>query len=241
LTPFPADLRILAAMSVDPLRTMPLLGGIAESFGALERHIVHWVTCTLHTPFVNRVFLAAQDKVVAVPAMVGILVLSVWKRPRRTARALLTASAGWGIAMLIGQALWITVDRPRPQRVYTEILRTPEELATCESHPEALALRTPGSKSPSFPSLHGMTIGVFATTLWLLWAPLGWLASIWGAVAAVGRVYAGKHWPSDVLAGIVLGILVAWFTWWAVPRVLGRWGWDRWVADAPPDGSGTPG
>jgi membrane-associated phospholipid phosphatase len=216
---------------------VPLLA----SLDSLEREIVHWATCALHSPLTERVFLAAQSKSVAVPAVVLVLALAVWMRPRRTARALLTSAAGWGLAMLVGQALWATVDRPRPQRAYAEILRTPDELATCAARPEALALRTGGSRSPSFPSLHGMTIGVFVTALWFLWAPLGWLSAVWGAVAAVGRVYAGKHWPSDVLVGIVLGALAAWLTWWAVPRVLGLCGWNRFVEDVSADAPATPG
>jgi membrane-associated phospholipid phosphatase len=124
--------------------------------------------------------------------------------------------------MLVADVMWATIHRDRPTQAYEVILRTPEELATCASRPEALALRSDGSTSRSFPSRHGLTVGVFVTVLWKArrWAGLAALA--YGIVVAVGRVYVGKHWPTDLLAGALLGLLLALLWWRLVPRILPR-------------------
>jgi len=39
---------------------------------------------------------------------------------------------------------------------------------------------------------------------------LKWLMPIWGLLIMYSRVYLGKHYPSDVIVGALLGILVSW-------------------------------
>ena len=192
---------------------VPILAGV-------DRDILHFVTCDLYAPWLDPILMRSQSKSVAVPVLLVTFAVLAVKWPRRTS------------------ALWAIVDRPRPQRAYTVILRTSAELATCASQPDALALRSPGSKRPSFPSRHGLTIGVFVTALWLAWPPAGMLAAVWGLFAAVGRVYAGKHWPSDVLAGILLGIAITLLVWRFLPRLPGPF---RHLRAPCPNGDGASG
>jgi len=72
----------------------------------------------------------------------------------------------------------------------------------------------------SFPSGHASTAGALAAAslgiLWArhrLWALLG---AIVAASAAWARIYGGVHWPSDVAAGFLLGLL----GWWLAVRAL---------------------
>jgi membrane-associated phospholipid phosphatase len=118
---------------------------------------------------------------------------------------LLLNRRAWFLALAaLAGGLWYEaivhlVNRPRP--LVGQILRVTE-------HPGAT----------SFPSGHIIFITISAAVLMLClghrylprWArPIGWvvLAAI---VVAVGldRIYAGTHWPSDVLAGLL--IAVAW-------------------------------
>jgi undecaprenyl-diphosphatase len=62
---------------------------------------------------------------------------------------------------------------------------------------------------PSFPSNHAVNTSALAT-LAVLYMPRLWLpatALVW--LVGYSRVYVGVHYPLDVLAGIVLGIVVA--------------------------------
>lgn len=62
---------------------------------------------------------------------------------------------------------------------------------------------------PSFPSNHGVNASVLAT-LTTLYIPRLWLpATALAILVGYSRVYVGVHYPLDVLAGSVLGIVVA--------------------------------
>lgn len=76
----------------------------------------------------------------------------------------------------------------------------------------------------SFPSGHAMATATLATVLTaLVWRSRGrWpvCALAWGFALSVAasRVVLGVHFPSDVLAGLVIGIAWASAVWWAMAR-----------------------
>ncbi|GGF28278.1 undecaprenyl-diphosphatase [Aliidongia dinghuensis] len=60
----------------------------------------------------------------------------------------------------------------------------------------------------SFPSDHSMLFFSLSTGLWMVDRRLGWLGFFWSAVVIdLPRVYLGIHYPSDVFAGAILGVL----------------------------------
>jgi membrane-associated phospholipid phosphatase len=82
----------------------------------------------------------------------------------------------------------------------------------------------PISHSPgfSFPSGHAFNVAVVATVLvfllWPLFSPVGHrvsivLAAVFALVVGLDRIFLGVHFPSDVLAGYVLGVGITFSSW----------------------------
>jgi membrane-associated phospholipid phosphatase len=63
----------------------------------------------------------------------------------------------------------------------------------------------------SFPSGHSATAIAMAFVIGFLWPRLFWPFLVIGLVVAFSRVPVGMHYPSDVLAGVVVGMLGAYF------------------------------
>ncbi|WP_273653313.1 phosphatase PAP2 family protein [Cellulomonas fimi] len=150
-------------------------------------------------------------RAVFVNAAGALVCLWVWRRHRLGTRALWavgTLLAGW-VLQLAAKGL---VQRARP------VVEDAVEHA-------------PGS---SFPSGHATNTAVVAVTLTLLvWPLLGRVgrvvvpavAGLAVVVTAADRVMLGVHYPSDVVAGILLGVAIA-----GASYV----GYRGWGADTPP-------
>jgi membrane-associated phospholipid phosphatase len=63
----------------------------------------------------------------------------------------------------------------------------------------------------SFPSGHTTTSFALAAVLAARFPRQAWIFYGVAALVGVGRVVGGSHYPSDVLAGVVLGLAVGWF------------------------------
>jgi undecaprenyl-diphosphatase len=87
----------------------------------------------------------------------------------------------------------------------------------------AVGLHLLGPKPPatsySFPSGTATTCLAAGFYVWLAWGPrVGGAAVAFAALVSLSRVYAGVHWPSDLVGAA----LVAWGLAWGVHR-LSRW------------------
>ena len=106
-----------------------------------------------------------------------------------------------GLASLIGlevahviSSFW---DRPRPY----------------EAHPGMVHLFVSASPDPSFPSDHATVAFAIAVSIFLRKRRLGLVTLAMACVVALSRVVVGTHYPSDVLAGALLGTLAALVVW----------------------------
>lgn len=65
--------------------------------------------------------------------------------------------------------------------------------------------------SGSFPSGHAAFYFAIATVVYFYNKKIGVVLLLLSFVMGLGRVFAGVHWFSDILAGAAIGILCAWF------------------------------
>lgn len=67
----------------------------------------------------------------------------------------------------------------------------------------------PHVKNASFPSDHATAAFVIATAIWIWKERDGWLWLLLAAGIAISRVWTGVHYPLDVVAGMMIGVGVA--------------------------------
>jgi membrane protein YqaA with SNARE-associated domain/membrane-associated phospholipid phosphatase len=99
------------------------------------------------------------------------------------------------LAFIIAFSLKYLVNEPRPYLVLDNVHLLCNE-----------------GNEPSFPSGHTTLAFTLATSLLFYSKKLGILFLIWAILVAYSRVYVGVHYPFDVLAGIVIGILCGYLT-----------------------------
>ena len=73
----------------------------------------------------------------------------------------------------------------------------------------------------SFPSSHSGNIWglVFLMALLLRHRWITFCLTLWALLMCYSRMYLGLHYPSDLLAGFVLGVTCAWLAWLVLRRV----------------------
>lgn len=118
-----------------------------------------------------------------------LLALLVPRLRRAAAAAGLSAGLGLLVAHFVAQA----VNRPRP----------------FVAHPAAVHMFTQHAADPGFPSDHTTAAFAIGVALVLRHRVWGIVVLVAAAVLAVGRVAVGIHYPSDVLAGALLGTAAA--------------------------------
>ena len=101
--------------------------------------------------------------------------------------------AGLTVSFYLVSAFKILVARPRPFLVLTDVFLLAKE------------------NSMSFPSNHAATAFMAATALTAYFKRYAVVFYSFASAVAVSRVYMGVHYPSDVLAGAIIGCLIGGF------------------------------
>ncbi|OHA46719.1 MAG: hypothetical protein A3A80_02560 [Candidatus Terrybacteria bacterium RIFCSPLOWO2_01_FULL_44_24] len=101
------------------------------------------------------------------------------------------------VSAIISRFLLVTlirlfIERPRP---FVELWLTP-----LFSH----------EASTSFPSGHAAFFFALVPVMFLLSRKAGWVYLVVAILMGLSRIIAGVHWPSDILAGALIGLAVGW-------------------------------
>lgn len=126
--------------------------------------------------------------------MVALLIAGwLWARRRpdaanRVAIVVLTGVSAVVVLVINQQLISPAIARPRPCQTLSGV----EVLLKC-------------TNDYSMPSDHCIIAGALVAGLWILNWRFGLIATILAVLLAFGRVYAGVHYPSDTLVGLLVG------------------------------------
>jgi undecaprenyl-diphosphatase len=129
--------------------------------------------------------------------LVVLLLLVPGARRELARRAGVAAAASLALALLVTHLLAGVVDRPRP----------------FVAHPGTIHAFLAHAADPGFPSEHSAAAFAIATAVALRVRSWGAILFALAALLAAGRVFLGLHYPSDVLAGAVIGAATAGLLW----------------------------
>jgi membrane-associated phospholipid phosphatase len=125
--------------------------------------------------------------------LVLVVLLAAARRWRASAAALLAGIATW-MAM---HQMKVLIERPRPTAALLD--HVPKDSAG----------------GWAYPSGHAAIAAALATIVVLMGTErrsLRWVAAAVAALTGLARVHLGVHWPLDVAAGAVVGVLAGWVT-----------------------------
>ncbi len=139
---------------------------------------------------------------VSVALVLLVVIISVVKKSKSMRMKFFTLVAVLIMVTVASQGLKAMIDRDRPFTTYPHIKK----------------LSTGGDSS--FPSGHTLEAFAVAAAISLLFSRKRIIIPmyIWAILVAYSRMALGVHYPTDVLAGMIIGTLIG----WVVPRGFGR-------------------
>ena len=144
----------------------------------------------LHHPALDPIMMAFTDPGPwKIPLLVFACVLFLTRRAR-------------GALALLVLALTLTVSDQVSAKVIKPIVKRPRpSVVVADSHP-LFGIR----RSYAFPSVHAVNFSAAVPIVATVFPAATIPAAVVAALVCFSRVYVGDHWPSDVLAGIILGL-----------------------------------
>ena len=146
-------------------------------------------------PIFDSTFIVITDSAAALAfGIPGVLIIAgLLRKNRRQWVNALTVIIAVAIAAIVANIIKFSLDTPRPYEIYPFI----EKLSS--------------GGSPSFPSGHTTDAFAFAVAAGLVYSKWYILLPglIWATLVGISRMWLGVHYPSDVIAGAILGTACA--------------------------------
>ncbi len=156
----------------------------------MELEILHAIQ-ELHTDWLNAIMILVTT--LGNGGIIWIALSLVLVVPKRTRVCGLTMMGAMLLSFLLGNLLLKNlIARPRPFMVDTSV---------------TLLIPKPGEYS--FPSGHTLNSVTAATVIFLYFKKAGIGALVLAALIAFSRLYLFVHYPTDILGGILLGVIDA--------------------------------
>lgn len=159
--------------------------------GALDLQIFHFLyglSEKLNISHRTIVFVAEYIPYILLAVTFVYLLYSSMSRHQRIRAAISLIIAATLSSLAVTQAIRLIWHRPRPF-----VSLNLNEIVYEASH--------------SFPSAHSAVFFALSTVIYFYSKRLGILFFITTAIICFGRILAGVHYPSDILAGLVVGVL----------------------------------
>lgn len=150
--------------------------------------------------------LSSTAKPISFAVPFGMLAVSLIKEDKKLETDAYEMSAGLVMTAVATEALKVIVKRPRPYVTHDDIY--PDEIDDGNSFPS-------GHVSLAFSTA---TSVLLISKKWYYTVP----AFAWASGVAYSRIYLGQHYPTDVLAGAIVGAGGAFASHWLNKKLFGK-------------------
>lgn len=167
--------------------------------------ILNWLhnhTIPFSVPFLQ--IISYTTTFVSIALVLVVLITSIVKRSKPMRKQFYTLAIVLILVVIVSQGLKALIYRERP----------------FITHPFIEKLSEAGSSS--FPSGHTLEAFAIAAAISLLISKKKIVIPvyIWAILVAYSRMALGVHYPSDVLAGIIIGTFIGWVVPWIFQRII---------------------
>jgi len=199
----------------------------------MDQFLQHWINREATAPWLDQLMAGITNFSAWKPLLLVALLLGIIFGKFRLRAMLLCLVITLGITDgLVVNGLKHAVGRLRPFQAQEgvrviHLKQASPQFLSMVVPPNVNVSESPHPKKPvqgrSFPSSHSANIMLSATVIFLFYRRWGIVAYLIAGVVLYSRIYTGAHWPTDVLAGAVVGFLSA----ITVVALLNKM-WQRW-------------